>query len=224
MIKQNKKVLVIGAGGHARAVTDVIISEAKYTIAGLIDSFQPLHKICFGHEVIGSEQDLPKICRTLNVWRCVVAIGDNFQRQAMTERILLACPDIQCITTVHPAAVLGTDVSLGAGTVVMPGAIIVAGSTVGEGCLLNTSSSLDHDSRLEPFSSLGPGSVTGGNLNLGARSSVGVGATIIHGITVGEDTVVGAGAVVTENLPSCVVAYGVPCRVVAKRQPESKYL
>lgn len=43
---------------------------------------------------------------------------------------------------------------------------------------------------------------------------VGGGAIICPGVTIGDDTVVGAGAVVTKELPSRVLAVGNPARVV----------
>lgn len=43
---------------------------------------------------------------------------------------------------------------------------------------------------------------------------IGIGATILPGITIGRSTVVAAGAVVTRDLPSDVVAAGNPARVI----------
>lgn len=38
--------------------------------------------------------------------------------------------------------------------------------------------------------------------------------TICPGVTIGNNTVIGAGSVVTKDIPSGVLAYGVPCRVI----------
>jgi len=43
---------------------------------------------------------------------------------------------------------------------------------------------------------------------------LGAGAIVLPGVTIGENTVVGAGALVTQDLPAGVVAYGNPARVV----------
>lgn len=43
---------------------------------------------------------------------------------------------------------------------------------------------------------------------------LGGGVIICPGVRIGADTVVGAGAVVTKDLPSGVVAVGTPARVV----------
>ena len=56
------------------------------------------------------------------------------------------------------------------------------------------------------------------------RAYIGLGANVIHGVTIGDDTLVGAGALVLDDLPSQVVAYGVPARVARSRQPGERYL
>lgn len=218
------KLILVGAGGHARAVADVVRALGAYAIAGLIDSFRPAGSTRFGYEVLGGEADLPALCRKLNVQTLFVAIGDNYQRAAMTARIRASLPGIGFATLVHPSAVVGGDVQIGEGTVLMPSVVVVGGSVVGEGCVLNTACSLDHDGVMEDWSSLGPGVVAGGNVCLGARSFVGLGARIVHRVSIGADTVIGAGSLVLHDLPASVLAYDSPCRVVRERAADEVYL
>jgi maltose O-acetyltransferase len=57
---------------------------------------------------------------------------------------------------------------------------------------------------------------------IGDNVWLGGGAIVCPGVTIGADTVVGAGAVVTRDLPSGVVAAGVPARVISEIQPTSR--
>ena len=50
-------------------------------------------------------------------------------------------------------------------------------------------------------------------ITIGSNVWLGGGVLVLAGVTIGENTVVGAGAVVTRDLPSNVVAVGVPARV-----------
>ncbi len=43
---------------------------------------------------------------------------------------------------------------------------------------------------------------------------IGSGAIILPGITIGNNTIIGAGSVVTRNIPSNVVAAGIPAKVI----------
>ncbi len=51
---------------------------------------------------------------------------------------------------------------------------------------------------------------------IGNNVWIGGGAIIMPGVTIGDNVVIGAGSVVTKDIPSNVIAYGVPCKVVAE--------
>ena len=51
-------------------------------------------------------------------------------------------------------------------------------------------------------------------VNIGNRVWIGTGAIILPGITIGDDSVIGAGSVVTKDIPSGVIAVGIPCRIL----------
>lgn len=51
-------------------------------------------------------------------------------------------------------------------------------------------------------------------IHIGKNVWIGSGAQIMPGITIGDNSVIGSGSVVTSDIPSNVVAYGVPCRVI----------
>ncbi|MDO9484686.1 MAG: transferase, partial [Actinomycetota bacterium] len=94
----------------------------------------------------------------------------------------------------------------------------------GVGALLNTGCILEHESQLGDFASLAPRAVTGGRVSIGSRSAISIGAVLKHGLTIGEDTVVGGSSYVDRDLPSGVVAYGVPARVIRSRERGDAYL
>ena len=51
-------------------------------------------------------------------------------------------------------------------------------------------------------------------ITIGSRCWICSGATICGGVTIGEDTIIAAGAVVTHDIPSGVIAAGVPAKVI----------
>lgn len=53
-------------------------------------------------------------------------------------------------------------------------------------------------------------------VTIGSNVWIGGHCTILPGITIGDNTVIGAGSVVTKNIPSNVVAYGNPCKIIRK--------
>lgn len=53
-------------------------------------------------------------------------------------------------------------------------------------------------------------------VHIGKNCWIGAGAIIVPGITIGDNVVIGAGSVVTKDIPSNVVAVGVPCEILRK--------
>ena len=59
-------------------------------------------------------------------------------------------------------------------------------------------------------------------VRIGANCWLGAGVLVMPGVTIGDCTVVGAGSVVTRDLPSGVLAYGNPCRVIRPISEEDR--
>jgi sugar O-acyltransferase (sialic acid O-acetyltransferase NeuD family) len=213
-----ERIAIVGSSGHARMVLDVLAAgEAK--CCGFIDSFKPAGSVVKGYTVLGDERAIPELRARHGIDSLIIAIGDNYSREQMAQSIRETLPGARFATLIRPSCQLGSDVRIGEGCVLMPGSIVNQGSRVGEFCILNTRSSLDHDCEMKDFSSIAPGVITGGNVQIGVGSCVCIGA-----VTIGDYTVVGAGSLLLNNLPDCVVAYGVPARIIRRRAPGDPYL
>lgn len=215
--------IVFGASGHTKVIIDIIEKQGKYRIAGLIDLRKKQCEEFMGYKILGHDEDLKAICHQYGIANLLVAIGDNWIRHQVHEKIILTYPNINFVTAIHPSAVIGRDVIVGEGSVVMAGAVINSATTIGKCCIINTSASIDHDCHLKDFSSLAPKACLGGNVTIGDFASISIGATVIQGIEIGQHTVVGAGSTVTDSLPEEVVCYGSPARVIRKRKIGEKY-
>jgi acetyltransferase-like isoleucine patch superfamily enzyme len=79
--------------------------------------------------------------------------------------------------------------------------------------VLNTGCSVDHDGVIGDHAHLHPGAVLAGAVTVGPYSYIGTNAAVNPGLSVGKRSMIGSGAVVVEDIPDGVVAYGVPARV-----------
>lgn len=59
-------------------------------------------------------------------------------------------------------------------------------------------------------------------VHIGENCWIGAGVLIMPGVTIGDNSVIGAGSVVTKDIPSDVVAIGVPCRVLREINEHDK--
>lgn len=60
------------------------------------------------------------------------------------------------------------------------------------------------------------------SIKIGNNCWLGAGAIILPGVSIGDNSVIGAGSVVTKDIPSNVVAYGNPCKVVRQISERDK--
>lgn len=219
-----KNILIFGASEHAKCTIDILEQMKEHQIAGVLDDSLPKNSSFEGYKVLGKIKNLPEVMENIDIQAGIIAIGDNHTRYRVYKHIQELAPEFSFVSAIHPSALIGKNVNIGAGSVVMPGVIIGNSSRIGKHTLLGARSSVDHDSRVEDFSSFGPGCTTGGNVQVGFCSAICLSAGIIHGISVGEHTVVGAGSIVNRNLEDHVLAYGIPAKKIRPRVEGERYL
>lgn len=205
--------VIWGASGHARVVADIVQTQGVCDIAGFIDDVDPAHKgVPFmGSSILGGREKFPGLLQ-VGVDKAIVAIGDCAIRMRLADDLRQA--GFALVTAIHPSATIAPDVVISAGSVVAAGAVLNPGARVGENAIINTSSSVDHDAVVEDGAHVSPGARLAGGVVVGRGSWIGMGACVKEGVKIGRNVVVGAGAVVLDDLPDRVVAWGVPARVV----------
>lgn len=209
----SSRVIIIGAGGHAKVVADALLS-AGMTLLGFIDRDVATHgRMLCNAKVLGDDQILNRYHRD-EVWLAngIGGVGDTSNRmkvQLQIERAGWKFVDVRhASATVSSFARIGRTVQLLAGAIVQPDAIL------DEGCIVNTRAVIEHDVHLGAWVHVAPGAVICGNSKVGSQSHVGAGSVIRNGIVVGPSSVIGAGAVVVKNFDGHGKLVGVPARLV----------
>ncbi|HOQ02164.1 MAG TPA: acetyltransferase [Acetivibrio clariflavus] len=204
------KLLIIGASGHGKVIADIAIKMGKWQSIAFLDDDEGI-KLSLGMNVIGKTDDAFKYINEFDIF---VAIGNNETREKIQERLELEGASIPIL--IHPKAVIGEQVKLGSGTVIMAGVVINCCTSIGKGCIINTGATIDHDNILENFVHISPGVNLAGIVSIGKGSWIGIGSTVINNISITGGCKIGAGAVVIRDITEAGIYVGVPARRVLK--------
>ena len=206
--------MVVGAGGFAREVLDVIEAinslDDQWAILGLVADPPPgaEHAQRCRHAYLGGVDVLTDLdCQV------VIGIGNGTVRRRLDEQI--TAMGREAATFVHPSVTMGAKVELGSGTVLCAGVRITTNVTLGRHCHINLNSTVGHDARLGDYVTVNPLVAVSGNASLGTETTVGTGAAILEGRRTGERCTVGAGAVLTKDCGDDQTLVGIPARPLA---------
>lgn len=202
----NKPVLVLGAGGHAAVVVD-ILRQLNCTVIGLVAKEQPKAQPVFeGLTWYSTDDDVLSFDKNSIV--LVNAIG-SLPGQDIRFKVHQQFKQLgySFMTIVSPKAIVSDYAFLSEGVQVMPGSIVNVNASIGEGTILNSGAIIEHDCIIGKHNHIAPGAVLSGSVVTGDYVHIATGAKVIQGIHIGERTLVGAGATVTKNLESNKTLY-----------------
>lgn len=203
----SKDVIIIGAGGHAKVIADIIYKSGDNLIGFLDDNLANKGKeIYLGKKVIGTTKDI----EIYNKNYFIIGIGNNSIRKKINNE-----NNLKLYTAIHPSAIIAEDVKIGTGSVIMAGVVINPGTVIGKNCIINTCSSLDHDNLLEDYVHISPGVHLAGTVSVKEGTWICTGAIVKNNITIGKNNIIGAGGVVIKNIEEENGTYvGVPVRKI----------
>ena len=200
MNKYMVDVVILGAGGHARVIADIIEAEGNKVIAFLDDDLSIA-------DVKGPISDYKKYPNA----EFVIGIGSVDAREELSKL------PVKWHTAIHPSAIISKSVKIGEGTVVMHRVVINARTSVGRHAIINTGAIVEHDNKISDFAHISVGVNLGGTVSVGKRSWIGIGSTVKQSVVVGDDVFIGAGALVIKDISKPGTYIGVPAHLMEKK-------
>ena len=188
----SEPLLLIGCGGHARSMIDVVESSVHWHVLGLVGLPEQVGVEVLGYHVLGSDQDLPSLREQCA--HALLAVGQlglpsNRQRLALElKRLEFLMPVV-----ISGRAHVSRHAQLGLGISVGHGVIVNAGACVGDYCILNSNALIEHDAVIGDFCHISTGALVNGGAKIGNSSFIGSGAVLREGLDLPPQTVISAG-------------------------------
>ena len=191
--------ILIGAGGHARACIDVVEQEGIFNIAGLIGLAEEVGSKHFDYEVIATDAEMPALAKQYQF--ALITMGQILTAKHRSHLFTQAqAAGFTIPTVIAPTAYVSSHSTIGTGTMVMHGAVINAGAQVGKNCIVNSNSLIEHDAHVEDHCHISTGAILNGRTSIGTGSFIGSGAVIKEGVSIGANSLVGMGLIVRHNV------------------------
>lgn len=191
-----KPIILIGGGGHCKSCIDVIESEKKFKIVGVLEKKKKFFLLNYK---IFSESYLNK--REIRNNYAFVTVGQIKSYKIRVElynkinKLGFKIPVI-----VSPLAYVSKHAVIGQGTIIMHGAVVNAGAVIGNNCIINTNSLIEHDVMIGDHTHISTEATINGETEVGNNTFIGSGAIIKNGISIGNNCVIGIGKVIKSSI------------------------
>jgi len=204
----SKKIIMIGNGGHASVLTEILIAQGEEIIGFTAPTVEENQ---FSLNYLGNDDEILNYSPA-NI-ELVLGLG-MVKPSTIREKIFHSFSEkgYRFKTLIHPSAIIAPSVQIGDGVQIMAGVIIQTNTEIADNTIINTAAIVDHDCKIEQHVHLAPGTVLSGCVHIGKGTHVGTGAKAIQGIAIGANCLIGAGAVVVKDIADEVMAIGVPAK------------
>ena len=196
-----KKIILIGAGGHAHSCIDVIEQCNKYNIVGLISKKEKPTVKVLGYPVLGTDKELKKISKkTKHALISVGQIKTSKIRINLYKKAIEAGFKLPII--ISPHSYVSSRAKIGEGTIILHGAVVNANAIIGKNCIINTGCIIEHDVIVEDHCHISTGAILNGKVFLGKGSFVGSGSVVREEVKIGSNCVIAANIFLRQSLVS----------------------
>jgi sugar O-acyltransferase (sialic acid O-acetyltransferase NeuD family) len=194
-----KPLLLVGGGGHCLSCIDVIETEGKWQIAGVIEQSGGPKETILGYSVLGHDEILAELRKHHDY--ALVTVG-QIKNVEIRTRLFNRLKDLNFSLPiiVSPHAYVSKHSSLFEGSMIFHGAVVNAGASVGSNTFINIQALIEHDAIIGSDCHIATGAKVNGGCVIGKQTFIGSGAVIHQDVQVGEKCIIGAGCIVRENV------------------------
>lgn len=210
----DKKLILIGGGGHCKSVIEVAES-AGYTIIGILDRPEEVGKKVLDYEIIGIDDDIPQYVDKVEFVITIGFIKNPALRIKLYNKVLQAGGKLA--TLIASTAYVSKYAQLGQGTVVMHRAFVNAGAWIGNNVIVNTFANIEHDAQIGDQCHISTGTMVNGDCKIGNNCFIGSQAVLANAISICSEVIVGAGSLIRKSIHQAGIYSGNPAILKIKK-------
>jgi acetyltransferase EpsM len=204
-----KKIIIIGAGGHAAELNDYInihnntFGKEPIEIVGFIDDDPEIYaKYDFVSPFLG---DIKSHIVSDEV-NYLMGIANIKYRKEITESF--EGKGAKFIGFIHPSVVISPSAKVDETVVISHSTSIGPKVVIGPHNLINSRCSIGHDTQIGSYNFISPMVALSGNTKIGNENLIGTGSITVPSILIGNKNKIGAGTVVIYNIPNNMTVVG----------------
>ena len=139
-----ESIVLIGGGGHCKSCIDVIESENRYQIAGILDRPERQGQETSGYPVIGVDDDIPDLAKIHKNF--FITMGHiqspsfRIEMYSYLKKLGIHLPVI-----ISPLSHVSSRALIGEGTIVMHHVLVNTEAKIGVNCILNSGALIEHE-------------------------------------------------------------------------------
>jgi len=208
-----KPILIIGGGGHASVLVDILRAQGREILAVVCPDDISMRSVFNGIPHLKNDADVLTFApdEVLLVNGIGMLPTSNLKRKLNQYYLSY---DYQFETVIAESAHVSPFADVEAGAQVFAGAIVQVGAQIGAHSVINSGAIIEHDCKIGHYNHIAPRATLCGQVTTGENVYVGAGATVIQNIMLAQNSIVGAGAIVTKHLSSSQICY--PSRATIK--------
>lgn len=195
-----KKLLLLGAGGHAESCIDLLNEQKTFILGGICGKLKEKNKkILKKFSVTYTDKDLSKLSKKFKF--ALIGIGQIYSHQSrlhLFKKLKLLGFELPTIKSKY--SIISKHSNIGEGTVVMHGAIIGPNVKIGNNCIINSNALIEHGSKIKDNVHVATSATINSGVQVGSGSFIGSRSVIKQEVKIKNNTFIKMGSIIKKNL------------------------